>query len=395
MCTIGTLAAGNYSFGPFVNGALTISKAPLTVTANNASREYGDANPAFTATLSGFKNGETLATSGVTGAASCTSAATASSGASPPTYPIVCTIGTLAAGDYSFGPFVNGALTITKAPLTVTANNASREYGDANPAFTATLSGFKNGETLATSGVTGAASCTSAATASSGASPPTYPIACTIGTLAAGNDSFGPFVNGALTITKAPLTVTANNQTAQYSDPNPTLTYTISGFKNGETLATSGVTGAASCSTTRTAGSAPSPPTFPIVCTIGTLSAGNYSFPAGNFQPATFTVTREDARATYTGPMLVFTPPGGSSATIALKAAVLDATAPPALDPDAGNISNATVTFKDGATTLCTTSVILDSPSDIKVGTASCTATISGLGAHTISIFVNGYYLVR
>ena len=32
---IGTLAAGNYSFGPFVNGALTISKAPLTVTANN------------------------------------------------------------------------------------------------------------------------------------------------------------------------------------------------------------------------------------------------------------------------------------------------------------------------------------------------------------------------
>ena len=141
--------------------------------------------------------------------------------------------------------------------------------------------------------------------------------------------------------------------------------------------------------------SAPSPPTFTITCTVGTLTAGNYSFPAANFAPGTFTVTKEDARATYTGPMLVFTPPGGSSASIALKAAVLDATAPPAYassDPDAGNISNATVTFKEGSTTLCTAPVILDSPSDIKVGTASCNATLNGVDTHTLEIVVNGYY---
>ena len=271
-----TLAAGNYSFGQFVNSTLTISKAPLTVTANNASREYGDRQPGLGHAL-GFKNGETLATSGSPGRPAAR-ARPRPRWSLASTYPIVCTIGTLAAGNYSFGPFVNGALTITKAPLTVTANNASREYGDANPAFTATLSGFKNGETLAASGVTGAASCTSAATASSGASPPTYPIACTIGTLAAGNYSFGPFVNGALTITKAPLTVTANNASREYGDANPAFTATLSGFKNGETLATSGVTGAASCTSAATASSGASPPTYPIACTIGTLAAGNYSF---------------------------------------------------------------------------------------------------------------------
>ena len=115
-CTVGTLAANNYDFplGNFHNGALTITKAHLTVTANDTSREYGDANPTFTATLSGFKNSETLATSGVTGLASCSSTATATSPASPPTVAITCTGGTLAANDYDL-TVEAGALTITKA----------------------------------------------------------------------------------------------------------------------------------------------------------------------------------------------------------------------------------------------------------------------------------------
>ena len=44
-----------------------VNKAALTVTADNKTRVYGAANPAFTATITGFKNGENLATSGVTG----------------------------------------------------------------------------------------------------------------------------------------------------------------------------------------------------------------------------------------------------------------------------------------------------------------------------------------
>src|SRR2546423_1548411 len=65
-CTKGTLASGNYDFA-FVDGSLTVSQATLTVTADDKSRTYGDANPAFTASFSGFKNGENLGSSDLAG----------------------------------------------------------------------------------------------------------------------------------------------------------------------------------------------------------------------------------------------------------------------------------------------------------------------------------------
>ena len=42
----------------------------------------------------------------------------------------------------------NGSLTITPASLSISANNATRLYGDANPAFTATITGLKNGDQI-------------------------------------------------------------------------------------------------------------------------------------------------------------------------------------------------------------------------------------------------------
>src|SRR5213076_418890 len=112
---------------------------------DSASRGYGDANPTFSATFGGFKNGETLATSGVTGSPSLTTTATSSS--APGTFAITAAVGTLASANYSF-TFANGTLTIDKATLTVMADNASRGYGDANPMFMASFAGFKNSETL-------------------------------------------------------------------------------------------------------------------------------------------------------------------------------------------------------------------------------------------------------
>jgi len=38
---------------------LTVNKATLAVTANNASRTYDTANPTFTDTITGFVNGDT------------------------------------------------------------------------------------------------------------------------------------------------------------------------------------------------------------------------------------------------------------------------------------------------------------------------------------------------
>ena len=77
-----------------------------------------------------------------------------------------------------------------------------------------------------------------------------------------------------VTVGKATLTATANNLARNINTANPTLTYTVTGYVNGD--GSSVVSGAASCSTTATTSS----PTgnYPITCTVGTLSAQNYTF---------------------------------------------------------------------------------------------------------------------
>src|SRR6185312_2981967 len=82
----------------------------------------------------------------------------------------------------------------------------------------------------------------------------------------------GSSATGDLVVTKAQLTVTADNQSRLYGDPNPALTYTITGFVNGDTISV--VSGAADCSTTATVTSPVG--TYPISCALGTLSAQNY-----------------------------------------------------------------------------------------------------------------------
>ncbi|MFO0900287.1 MAG: MBG domain-containing protein [Pirellulales bacterium] len=184
----------------------TIAKATLTVTADPKSREYGDANPALTATITGFKNSETLATSGVTGAPDLSTAADPTSPVGE--YPINAALGALAASNYTF-TFAAGNLEVTQATLLVTADDQSREYGDANPTLTATITGFKNSETLATSGVTGSPDLSSAADPSSPVGD--YPINAALGTLAASNYSF-TFAAGNLEVTHATLLVTRRSE---------------------------------------------------------------------------------------------------------------------------------------------------------------------------------------
>src|SRR6185369_11977081 len=121
-----------------------ITKAHLTVTANDQSRAYGAANPSLTATLSGFKNGET--SSVVSGAAACTTTAVANSPVPGP-YPINCTQGTLTAANYDFTTFVPGSLTITPAPLTIQADNKAKGFGQALPNFTVTYITLLAGDT--------------------------------------------------------------------------------------------------------------------------------------------------------------------------------------------------------------------------------------------------------
>ena len=150
--TAGTLSSSNYSF-TVVGGKLAVTKAVITVTADDKNKIYGQANPAFTASYNGFVNGESLATSGVSGTPSFTTDATTSSPAG--NYLINVSGGTLASANYSFS-FVSGKLSVGKVSVTITADNKSRLYGQSNPTFTAAFNGFVNGESLSTSGITGA-----------------------------------------------------------------------------------------------------------------------------------------------------------------------------------------------------------------------------------------------
>jgi len=107
----------------------------------------------------------------------------------------------------------------------------------------------------------------------------------------------------------------------------------------------------------------------------------------------TIVVTKEDAEATYTGDMLAFTPPSGSSATVLLRATVRDSSVVPSFaDTAPGDIRNATVTFKEGATTLCGPFAAALINGDTTTGTASCLKSLS-LGAHQIDVYVNNYYI--
>lgn len=268
--TQGTLAAVNYTI-TFVPGTLQVTQAPLTVTANSASKIYGAAVPTLTYTTSAFVNGDS-ATSALTGAMATTAAAS-----SPvANYPI--TQGTLAAANYLIN-FAPGTLQVTPATLTVTADNKTKVYGMANPALTATIGGFVNGDT--SSAVNGAASLSTATTSASGVGNDV--ITASAGTLSAANYTF-VFVNGMLSVTPATVTVTADNKSIIAGSTVPVLTAMTAGFVNGDTA--SAVSGAATLSTTATSTSPVG--TYPIVVTQGTLSAANYTFA---FVNGTLTIT--------------------------------------------------------------------------------------------------------
>ena len=106
----------------------------VTLTAKSYSRVYGDANPTFEYTVT---NG--TITSG-TPTITCSATTTSPVG----TYDIVIAKGTVSNSNVEL---VKGTLTITKAPLTISAGNYTKVEGEENPAFKATYSGFKNNET--------------------------------------------------------------------------------------------------------------------------------------------------------------------------------------------------------------------------------------------------------
>ena len=147
-------------------------------------------------------------------------------------------------------------------------------YGSSNPIFTQTISGFVNGE--GSSVVSGTATGSSSSDNTSGVG--TYSILGSSAGLSASNYDFGSPVNGSLTINKAHLTVSSDNQSRLYGSSNPTFTETISGFVNGEgnSVVSGTATGSSAADSKTGVGS------YVILGSASGLMAANYDFTTAN-----------------------------------------------------------------------------------------------------------------
>jgi hypothetical protein len=242
---------------------LTVYPAPLTARADDLLKAPGAANPTLTISYTGFVNGETAAA--IAQPAIATSA-TADSPAG--LYSITLTGGS--AANYTL-TLVNGTLGVgMKIPPALTwPSPAAITYGAALGAA----------QLNATSGgVAGTFVYSPAAGAVFGAGPLALSVIFTPADTALYTAATA---TRSLTINPAPLTVRADNQTKAQGAANPALTFSYTGFVNGETKAA--IT-EPTIGTTATTDSAAG--TYPITLTGG--SAANYTLTLVN---GTLTVT--------------------------------------------------------------------------------------------------------
>ncbi len=167
------------------------------------------------------------------------------------------------------------ALTVNKINLTASANSISRMYGLDNPVLTISYGGFVNGE---------GESVLDSKPVASTAALKTSPVGTYTINVSGGIDNNYNFVyaSGTLTITRATLTVTADNKTKLFSTPNPELTASYSGFANNDNINDIDVKPQLATTATLT-----SPPGgYPITVSGG--SDNNYNF---TYVPGTLTIT--------------------------------------------------------------------------------------------------------
>ncbi len=174
-----------------VTRQLMVNKAAITITATAKSKTYGDADPQLTYTITA---GSLVGSDAFTGSLARVA------GENVGTYAI--NQNTLALSVNYALTYIGAGLVINKATLTITADNQSRSFGIANLPFTASYTGFVNGETPGS--LTTPAALTTIATMYT--APGNYAI--TAGGASSLNYTFN-YVNGTLTIN--PIAIKAGN----------------------------------------------------------------------------------------------------------------------------------------------------------------------------------------
>jgi len=261
---LGRLSSQRYSFA-VQNGTLSVIKANLAISPADVSMIYGSTIPTLTYKANGLVNGDKVTS--LSGSPTFTTKASSSSVVR--SYTVQISLGTLSSPNYSFS-FTDGRITITKALVTVTPHPASMVYGSPVPSLTCDFAGFANRDTsLVISGTP------KIKTVVSSTSPVgSYPVSVDVSGLSAINYSFAAAA-GVIKMTAAALSVSANNQAMLYGNSVPQLSFTISGFINGE-AAQRVLSGTPALTTTAT----PKSPvgSYAITAAAGSLTAKNYTF---------------------------------------------------------------------------------------------------------------------
>ncbi|HPJ46171.1 MAG TPA: MBG domain-containing protein, partial [Tenuifilaceae bacterium] len=210
------LSSTNYSIS-FDNGELVIIPKDLTISAVNDTKVYGESDPQFAATYSGFITGEdeTILSGNLE--------FNRAHGEDVGDYAV--TPEGLTSNNYNLIFTSTGKLTVTPKPLTVTASNATKVYGSSDPAFSVTYSEFAFSENQSSLGGTLAFDRIAGETVGN------YTI--TPSGLLSDNYSIS-FATGTLAITQKELTITAVNKSKVYGDADPVFTVTYTGFITGE-----------------------------------------------------------------------------------------------------------------------------------------------------------------
>ncbi|ARS39462.1 hypothetical protein CA265_07280 [Sphingobacteriaceae bacterium GW460-11-11-14-LB5] len=223
--------AANYTLGSVATTSANISAKPIALTADAKTKVYGSADVALTYTLSTGA----LATGDV-----ITGSLSRAAGENIGNYAIAQN--TISAGTNYIITYTPADLVITRKALVITADNKNKNFGDANPALTASYNGFAGTETAAVLTSPVALSTTAITTSpagnypitASGAAAANYSISYVAGTLtvnpAAQTITFAALANKLDTDGTFTLTATASSGlTVTYTSSNPAVARIING----------------------------------------------------------------------------------------------------------------------------------------------------------------------
>ena len=203
--------------------AVTVTKIPLTVRVEDVSRKYGDENPQFKILYEGFRDGDTETRLTTTAIAQTDANLKSAVG----DYEI--TLSGAESNKYSFN-YVVGKLSVTKAPLIISAGNYTKKQGDAMPKFKVSYSGFKNAENETI--------LTKQPVFSTDATESSSPADYVVNVSGAEADNYDiTYLPGILTITEmsAPIVSIVNNELQISTElDNAVIYYTLDGTEPGE-----------------------------------------------------------------------------------------------------------------------------------------------------------------